>query len=84
MGLTDTKYYVDDGYSGINFNRPGFQQLINDIKIDLVSTVTVTTGTLRRHYHSKFFKNKRRHPNGKENWDVFKNANETIIDHEVF
>ena len=41
MGLTDTKYYVDDGYTGTNFNRPGFQQLINDIEIGLVSTVMV-------------------------------------------
>ncbi len=41
MGLTDTKYYVDDGYTGTNFNRPGFQQLINDVEIGLVSTVMV-------------------------------------------
>lgn len=41
LGLTDTKYYVDDGYTGTNFNRPGFQQLINDIEIGLVSTVMV-------------------------------------------
>lgn len=41
MGLTDTKYYVDDGYTGTNFNRPGFQQLIDDIEIGLVSVVMV-------------------------------------------
>lgn len=41
IGLTDTKYYVDDGYTGTNFNRPGFQQLIDDIEIGLVSTVMV-------------------------------------------
>lgn len=41
MGLTDTKYYVDDGYTRTNFNRPGFQQLINDIEIGLVSAVMV-------------------------------------------
>ena len=41
MGLTDTKYYVDDGYTGTNFNRPGFQQLIDDIEIGLVSAVMV-------------------------------------------
>lgn len=41
MGLTDRKYYVDDGYTGTNFNRPGFQQLIYDIEIGLVSTVMV-------------------------------------------
>ena len=41
MGLTDTTYYVDDGYTGTNFNRPGFQQLIDDIEIGLVSAVMV-------------------------------------------
>ena len=41
MGLTDTKYYVDDGYTGTNFNRPGFQQLIDYIEIGLVSAVMV-------------------------------------------
>lgn len=41
MGLTDTKYYVDDGYTGTSFNRPGFQQLIDDIEIGLVSAVMV-------------------------------------------
>ena len=34
-GLTDIKFYVDDGYTGTNFNRPGFQQLISDIKWDI-------------------------------------------------
>ena len=41
MGLTYTKYYVDDGYTGTNFNRPGFQQLIDDIEIGLVSALMV-------------------------------------------
>ncbi|MGP1361755.1 MAG: DUF4368 domain-containing protein, partial [Candidatus Fimenecus sp.] len=41
MGLTNTKYYVDDGYTGTNFNRPRFQQLIDDIEIGLVSAVMV-------------------------------------------
>ena len=34
-GLTDTKFYVDDGYTGTNFNRPGFQQMLSISKWDI-------------------------------------------------
>ena len=40
-GYTNLKILVDDGYTGTNFNRPGFQQLIDDIEIGLVSAVMV-------------------------------------------
>lgn len=26
------EYYIDDGYSGTNFNRPGFEKLLQDMK----------------------------------------------------
>lgn len=41
MGLSNTKYYVDDGYTGTNFNRPGFQQMLSDIEKGFVSAVMV-------------------------------------------
>lgn len=41
MGLPNTKYYVDDGYTGTNFNRPGFQQMLSDIEMGFVSAVMV-------------------------------------------
>ena len=25
------KYYIDDGYSGLNFERPGFRALLEDV-----------------------------------------------------
>ena len=40
-GLGNTKHYVDDGYTGTNFNRPGFQQMIEDIEAGYVSVVIV-------------------------------------------
>ena len=30
--LIDTEEYIDDGYTGTNFNRPGFQKLLKDIQ----------------------------------------------------
>ena len=34
IGIHCYKFYVDDGYSGTNFNRPSFQQMIADIEAE--------------------------------------------------
>ena len=39
--LNNSRYYVDDGYTGTNFNRPGFQKLLEDINSGQVSTIIV-------------------------------------------
>ncbi len=55
------KYYIDDGYSGSNFDRPGFMELKKDIENQIVSTVItkdlsrlgrdyLTTGYYIEHY----------------------------------
>ena len=41
LGFTNIKFYVDDGYTGTNFNRPGFQELLDDIEMGYVTTVIV-------------------------------------------
>ena len=40
-GFGNTRYYVDDGYTGTNFNRPGFQQMLEDMDMGYISTVIV-------------------------------------------
>lgn len=41
LKITNTKFYVDDGYTGTNFNRPGFQAMLEDIEMGYVTTVMV-------------------------------------------
>lgn len=33
------KIYVDDGYSGMNFSRPGFQELLEDVESGVINMV---------------------------------------------
>ena len=40
-GLSNTRCYVDDGFTGTNFNRPGFQQMLEDIDLGYISAVMV-------------------------------------------
>lgn len=40
-GWTVFDYYVDDGYSGTNFNRPDFQRMIDEIESGNVNMVVV-------------------------------------------
>lgn len=60
------KDYVDDGYTGTNFNRPGFKQMICDIENGLINMVVVkdltrlgrkTNEVLR--YYQEYFPSKK-------------------------
>ena len=33
--------YIDDGYSGTNFNRPGFEKLLRDMKNEKINCIIV-------------------------------------------
>lgn len=50
-GFSNTEFFVDDGYSGTNFNRPDFQRLISEIEDGLIDTViTKDLSRLGRNY----------------------------------
>jgi len=40
-GFGKTQFYVDDGYSGTNFNRPDFQKMTDDVNDGLIGTIIV-------------------------------------------
>lgn len=40
-GFTSLKWYTDDGFSGANFERPGFQEMLSDIEAGKIGTVIV-------------------------------------------
>ncbi len=51
QGWKIVDYYVDDGYSGTDFNRPSFQRLLNDIEAGRINiVVTKDLSRLGRNY----------------------------------
>ena len=40
-GFSNPQFYVDDGYSGTNFNRPDFTRLMDDVNDGKVRTIVV-------------------------------------------
>ena len=49
--LLFVKEYVDDGYTGTNFNRPGFKEMLSDIENNIVDViVTKDLSRLGRNY----------------------------------
>ena len=40
-GFSNVRFYSDDGYTGTNFNRPAFQEMLSDIENDKIGTVIV-------------------------------------------
>lgn len=83
-GYTIHKAYIDDGYSGTNFNRPGFQELLRDVESGAINLViTKDLSRLGRdyimtgYYSEIFFPSKGiRYIAIADNFDSTKNDNE--------
>ena len=41
METDDIAEYIDDGYSGLNFDRPSFRRMIEDAKVGKIDTIIV-------------------------------------------
>ena len=45
------KYYADNGYTGMNYKRPGFEEMMNDLYNGVIDTILVKDiSRLGRHY----------------------------------
>ena len=40
-GLRNTRFFIDDGHSGVTFDRPGWQELMREVDDDNVAAVLV-------------------------------------------
>ncbi len=40
-GFTNIRHFTDDGYSGVNFNRPGFMEMIAEAEAGNIGTIIV-------------------------------------------
>ena len=45
-GFTNIRHFTDDGFSGVNFNRPSFQELIKEVEAGNVATIIVKDETI--------------------------------------
>lgn len=41
MGFSHIRHFTDDGYTGTNFNRPGFQAMLEEVEAGNIATVIV-------------------------------------------
>jgi len=52
-GFLNHQFYIDDGYTGSDFNRPAFKRMLEDVEDDKVSTIIVKdlSRFVRNHLH---------------------------------
>ena len=47
-GFTNIRHFTDDGFSGVNFNRPSFQELIKEVDCLLYTSPSPRDGATSR------------------------------------
>ena len=50
-GFVNIQHFTDDGYTGRNFNRPGFQEMLAEIENGKIGTVIVNSTPFVRQYN---------------------------------
>lgn len=91
-GFANPQFYVDDGFSGTNFNRPDFIRMMNDVDTGKVETViTKDLSRLGRDYHKTgeyieiiFPDYDVRYIAINDNVDTFKSENELMAFKNIF
>ena len=91
-GFRDPKFYIDDGWSGTNFNRPDFQRMIADMENGRIGTIiTKDLSRLGRDYlmtgqyiEMIFPEYNVRYIAVNDNVDTLKSENEMMIFRNVF
>ena len=53
QGWNEVDVYIDDGYSGTNFQRPGVQRLIADAKAKRINVILVKDGCVNIELNSE-------------------------------
>lgn len=91
-GFKNTQFYIDDGFSGTNFNRPDFIRMMNDVKSGKIGTIiTKDLSRFGRDYlmTGQYIEiilpdNDVRYIAINDNVDTFKSENEMMIFKNVF
>ena len=91
-GFRDPQFYIDDGWSGTNFNRPDFQRMVADMENGRIGTIiTKDLSRLGRDYlmtgqyiEMIFPEYNVRYIAVNDNVDTLKSENEMMIFRNVF
>ena len=52
-GWNEIDTYIDDGFSGTNFQRPGFQEMLSEIEAGKIGTILVKDGCVNIELNSE-------------------------------